>query len=224
MFVAPTEPVALKKLATKVTMLPERHGVDYIWPCQGTWAGVQRKELGDLLNSAQDGRLRKELAQMSALIHKWVVIEGSIRFDGNGDLAVPYRGGTRWTRPKWEALLAAIQEAGAKISLSGSVADTARLLPVLKAWAAKTKHGSLTTRPGPMSVWGKAESRAWQLHFLQGIDGIGPELAGAIVDHFGGVPLAWTVDEAALREVKGLGPKKLKAMTEAVRREPGRQP
>lgn len=215
MFVAPTEPAALRALGI-VNMLPERHGVDFLWPCQGSWAGVQRKEIGDLLNSAQDGRLGKELAQMTALVHKWVLIEGTIRFGPDGSLMAG-RGFVDWTRAKWEGLLAAIQESGCKITMSADVRDTARVIGVLKKWAAKKRHGSLSTRPGPMSVWGKADSREWQMHFLQGIPGIGPDTAANILDAFGGVPLRWTVGESELKKVKGLGPKKIAAMMEAVR-------
>jgi ERCC4-type nuclease len=51
---------------------------------------------------------------------------------------------------------------------------------------------------------------------LQGFDGIGPELAERIVDHFGRVPLSWTVGEGELAKVKGLGKKKVAKMVKVL--------
>jgi excinuclease UvrABC nuclease subunit len=45
----------------------------------------------------------------------------------------------------------------------------------------------------------------WGVHFLQGIDGIGPEVAGRIYDHFGKVPLAWECQLEDLLEIEGVG-------------------
>ncbi len=208
MFVAPTEPEALKRLGSAVNMVPERHGVDYLWPAQGGWAGVQRKEIGDFRASVDDGRLARELAQMDGLVFRWVLLEGTPRFTTDNHMIVPRRA-TAWTRERWEGALAAVQLKGAMLAQSADVADTARVLAVLKEWSKKERHSTLATRPGPVSLWGKPEHRDFQLHILQGFDGIGPELAGAIIDAFNGVPLAWTVDADALKQVKGLGPKKI---------------
>jgi Holliday junction resolvasome RuvABC DNA-binding subunit len=50
------------------------------------------------------------------------------------------------------------------------------------------------------------DSRDWALHLLQGFEGIGPDLAAAIFDHFEGVPFRWNVEGAkGLMEVPGIG-------------------
>jgi len=54
------------------------------------------------------------------------------------------------------------------------------------------------------------------MHVLQGFPGMGPELAGRVVDKFEGVPLTWTVSEDELQTVEGLGKKKSIAMYEAL--------
>lgn len=215
MFVAPTEPTQLKSLGT-VNMMPERFGVDYLWPAHGAWAGVQRKEVSDLLASATDGRLAKELSQMEPLIHRWVVIEGTVRFTGEGELMMGRARGKPWSRDQWEGMVASIQQRGCWLASSSDVRDTGRVIGILQRWSRKEKHTSLTGRPGPVSLWGRPGSRDWAIHLLQGFEGIGPELATRIIDTFGGVPMQWTVDEAALRGIEGLGPKKVKKLMEAL--------
>jgi ERCC4-type nuclease len=199
-------------------MLPEKHGVDYLWNAHGGWAGVQRKELNDLLASVRDGRLTRELAMMGALTFKWLVVEGSIKFTGEGHL-IQSRGrgrGQTWTRDQWEGLLASVQARGCWVTYTSSVADTGRVLEILQRWTRKPKHSTLDGRPGPMSMWGKPGSREWAIHLLQGFEGIGPELAGRIFDACGGVPMRWSVDAKTLRAIDGLGPKKVAALIGAL--------
>jgi len=53
-------------------------------------------------------------------------------------------------------------------------------------------------------------------HILQGFPGVGPELAGRMVDHFEGVPLTWTHAIDELMEVEGVGKKKAEGMVNAL--------
>jgi ERCC4-type nuclease len=212
MFAAPTEPPALKALANTVSMLPERYGVDYLWPAQGKFVGVQRKEVTDLLASVQDGRLARELAQMQNLLFRWLVIEGPVRFTSEGVLIAGTGFGQQWTREQWEGLIASVQLRGCWITSSANVGDTGRVLGILKRWSMKPRHASMHTRSGPVSLFGKPDNRDWQIHLLQGFEGIGYELAGRILDHFGGIPLQWTVSAGELKEIVGLGPKKIATM------------
>lgn len=216
MFVAPTEPDVLKTIADAVNMTPERHGVDYLWPAQGSWAGVQRKEVGDLRNSVEDGRLTRELAQMDALAFKWVLVEGAVKFTADGTMIMSSPRQQPWTRHRWEGTIARIQQLGAWIAYSADVRDSVRVIEILREWSKKPRHGTLTTRPGPVSLWGKPGHREFQIHILQGFDGIGPELAGKIVDKFGGVPLAWTVSAAQLQTVDGMGKVKARKLLDAL--------
>jgi ERCC4-type nuclease len=54
------------------------------------------------------------------------------------------------------------------------------------------------------------------LHILQGVAGIGPRLATRILEHFRGLPIAWTVTERELAAVRGLGPVRAKRLSESL--------
>ncbi len=56
-------------------------------------------------------------------------------------------------------------------------------------------------------LWGTPSSRDFQIHFLQGLPGIGPEHAETILDHFGAMPLRWAVTKEELMEVRGVAEK-----------------
>jgi ERCC4-type nuclease len=57
---------------------------------------------------------------------------------------------------------------------------------------------------------------AASLHILQGLAGIGPRLATRILEHFQGLPIAWTVTERELTAVRGLGPVRAKRLSESL--------
>ena len=95
--------------------------------------------------------------------------------------------------------------------------DTAEVIYDLYAWSQKARHNALRQRPGPApGPWGTRTSASWQRHLLQGFDGIGPELAEAIINRFGCAPIAWPVDADELRMVPGIGPKRAAQLIEAL--------
>lgn len=202
MLVSPTEPKELREQG-KVSLVPERYGVDYLFlsPHIGM-AGVQRKEIKDLIASVHDGRLAKELGQMRALGLAMVVVEGRTQWSNDGLLMSNYGS---WTIAQHLGVLWSIQLNGCWITNTMSVAETQRLLSLFGRWITKQRHASLTHRPNPSGEWGTAESRDWGIHLLQSFKGIGPEVAAAIFDHFGRVPLTWAVGELDLMEVRGVG-------------------
>lgn len=104
------------------------------------------------------------------------------------------------------------------VDWSDDLADTVGMVRDLEEWTRKAKHGSLMRRPGAKGAWGKATTREWAIHTLQGFDGIGADIAGRIFDKFGCVPLAWTVSEKDLMQVHGVGKVRAKRMVESLRR------
>jgi ERCC4-type nuclease len=211
--VAPTEPAALRALGV-VKNTPEAYGVDFLWAIDDGLAGVQRKEVKDLIASTRDGRLGKELQQMKALAWRGLVIEGEMKWTLDGALLGSW--GKTFTRSAYLGLLASVQASGCAVFTARDHADTAAVLTAIKAWTEKEKHGSLSTRP-PMEskgmAWGmEATNRDFQVHLLTGLPGVGVELAGRIIDKFGGVPWAWTVTKAELAEVEGIGKKKIERL------------
>lgn len=207
--VAPTEPPTIKTLIGSdgvVSMLPEHHGCDVVWYVRGVMWGVQRKELKDFIQSVGDGRLAKEIAQMKAsgIPMPMVLIEGKVQWNNDDTLKWNSRGQT-FTKAQWRGILWSIRSEGIHIDFTSSMLDTVEYIQTLARWSEKDKHQSIMRRPTPGNYWGKATNEDYAVHLLQGFDGVGIDRAKAIVRHFGGVPLDWTVTEKELMQVPGLG-------------------
>lgn len=214
--VSPAEPASVKDLFARTLALtaheplvsskPETMGADFLWRVRGSWWAVQRKELKDLLSSMEDGRLSKELGQMASSVARgWIVIEGAPQWTLDGELL-----NNPWGRPfnhaAWIGLISSIQGAGVSVLHVSDMRATCGTIVGLINYTAKTSHNTATSRPGAQGgKWGHASSRDWGVHLLQSFPGIGPEVAGAIYDHFGGVPMQWTVNEQDLLGVAGVG-------------------
>lgn len=211
MLVAPSEPPRLKRLGES-SSVPERYGADFLWTMpkaegDGTrgLVGVQRKEWKDLLVSVADGRLQKEVAQMTMLRLAVLIVEGSPSWTIDGQMTSRYH--QRWSRPAFRNLLRSVAAEGIQVEMTDGMDDTAAAIESLWHWT-QTEHKTLRTRPkSKTDGWGHRESSAWQSHLLQGMPGMGATRAEAFVKHFGGVPLAWTVGVKEMMEVDGIGKK-----------------
>lgn len=215
-YVAPTEPVALKKVG-KSSSLPERFGVDVLWGAKGAKVGVQRKEWKDLLASVEDGRWQREVAMMTdgRLVAAWVVVEGWPKIGPDGRL-VDKSWGRGWTEGAMRGVLWGAVRAGIGVDRTDGIAGTVAWVQAMVKWSRKDRHTSGMARPGPTGMWGSRNNRDWGVHLLQGLDGVGPELAGRIWDRFGGVPWRWEVGVEELMEVDGVGKKKAEKMWQAL--------
>jgi ERCC4-type nuclease len=203
------------KVLGRTSSLPERHGADVIFPANGALVGVQRKEISDLIASVQDGRLAKEIQQLQTIGRGVLVVEGRLKWSTDGTL-LGRDYGAAWTRAAHRNLLRSVQSNGVWVESTDDVADTVVCILELQEYMRQPKHHALMRRPGARSPWGKADNKDWACHFLQGLEGVGPELASRIVEHYGRVPLRWDVTEESLREIKGVGAKKAKQMLEAL--------
>lgn len=215
--IAPTEPSALKRIGTS-SSLPENYGVDVLWASEHLGlCGVQRKEIKDLTQSMQDGRLAKEVAQMNGKLGmKMVMVEGRGEWGLNGSFMSAY--GERVTRQQVRNYLYSVRSKGVWIEFSDDLQDTIEAVRGLRRWTEKEKHTALLARPGPTGSpdWGKVGRREWAIHLLCGFPGIGPHMAEAIIDHFGEVPLRWEVTEKELLEVSGIGKTRAKKLIQAL--------
>lgn len=203
MLVSPTEPSELRRLG-KTSLVPEQYGADFLFAStEFGLVGVQRKELSDFVASVQDGRLGKELGMMKRLGLALLVLEGRALWTNDG-LAT-------WTSTRWRATqhlgtLWSVQLSGCWVSTTTSVQETSTLISAFTRWTAKPRHIALESRPGPAAdEWGKVGNREWAIHLLQGFRGIGPTHARNIYEHFGSVPLVWSVGLLDLVEVPGIG-------------------
>jgi len=219
--VSPAEPARIKELLGEngqVSVLPERYGVDFLWRTRGVWYGAQRKTVTDLLASLDDGRITREIAQMTSHVSMpTLVIEGKVHFTNEGRLTAHSWAKDRWTLRQWRGFLWSLQSRGIAIAYSATISDTVDFVVDMAEWSSKATHTSVTARPKLVeSPWGVATNRDWAVFLLQGFDGIGAGVAGDIFDHFGRVPLQWEVDRDGLLAVKGLGPKRVDKMIGAL--------
>ena len=199
LLVAPTEPDGLRRLGT-TSPIPEHHGCDVLWTGRSGLVGVQRKELTDLWVSLRDGRLARELRLMRLLAVKVLLVEGRVRWSASGRLTTAR---TPLTRDQLRGLLLSAQQRGVWVVHADDLDDTAAALLHLRRWLDKRHHTSLDVRPATGAAPGE---RGWGVDLLQSFPMVGPIVAGAIYDHFGGVPLEWRVGAAELAQVRGVGP------------------
>lgn len=214
--IAPSEPPPIKKLG-RVSSIPEKHGADIFWYDKVLlgFVGVQRKEFGDLLNSVDDGRLAREVQQLQSNRVAHLIVEGRPRWTLDGMCMEKYH--ARWSRAAYRSLLRSVQGRGIFVEHSDSMADTVALVEEIRRWVSKGDHTSLDRRPKPKTdSWGRISDEGWASHLLQSIDGIGPKQASAIWTHFGArLPISLTASVEELRQVPGLGPKKVALLLRA---------
>src|SRR5207244_2624470 len=118
-----------------------------------------------------------------------------------------------WTSKQHYGFVLSIQRQGYWYINTESIDQTREVLRGMEGWLRKDVHRGTQYRPKLVDkLWGVNGNRSWGSHLLQGFTGIGPAQAEAIVDHFGGVPLQWTVTEDDLQLVKGIGKKRARNM------------
>lgn len=195
---------------------PESHGCDFTFVAKGKLYGVQRKEVADLLGSAESGLLYKQVSQMNNLDAAYLIVEGEFKFNLEGTLR-DKQYGQGWTRESIWGLLASAAAKGLRVVTTKSMAETRDYLLYLQKWAVKDKHHSLERRTGPTSLWGTTPNdEEYACYVLQSLPGVGPELARRIYNHFGGIPWQWSVTVDDLQHIEGIGKKKAEAMFKAI--------
>lgn len=213
MLIAPSEPLPIKRLG-QVSSIPERNGVDVLWIAQGHRCGVQRKEIKDFVASVIDGRLYKEILQMTQLQGvRALILEGHFVWAPDGTWTGPVRG---WDRFRHRQALFTLQHQNIWVIPTESMNDTVEAIAELERWSRKTSHQFTASRAKATGEWGKPTSREFGLHLLMSFPGVGRDVAERVWSHFGRVPLAWTVTEDELQEVDGIGPKRAAAMHQAL--------
>lgn len=218
MLVAPTElrhaPFRALTRADRGSNKPETMGVDFAFNYRGLWWGIQRKEIKDFIASVNDGRLAKEVKQMTALEQGVVVIEGQPKWSLDGHLLGDSYGSS-WDRQRHCSMLLSLQEAGVWVMGSIDTTDTARLILDFERWVKKGDHMSLKKREPMVSPWGTKNNRDYQIHLVMGLPGVGWELADRILKKLG-MPFGCRVTKLELMEVDGVGAKKADAILAAL--------
>lgn len=217
MLISPAEPKFFTSLGT-VSSIPEMYGVDFLMPSPVfVRVGVQRKEVKDLVASAYDGRLEREFGQMNQLGLAALVIEGRMNWTNDGEL-MHVR--SKWSMAQHLGMLWSARARGVWVDHTDSMNGTVEWLRLFEKWVGKERHHAGLSRPGAAkNEWGNRGNREWGIHLLQGFPGIGPEVATNLYEHFGGVPLDWSVDSKQLMEVDGIGKGRAKMLIQALKRD-----
>lgn len=208
--VSPTEHSPAISSLGLISSLPERNGADILLIDADTDVrlGVQRKAISDFFSSVLDGRLAKEVAQLTTsplLTHHCLIVEGKVEWTSDGTSTSTNSAYHSITRSGYRSLLTSLQLSGILVHTTTDSRDTAELVVGLAGYLGKEHHSALTRRPKQRSEWGRTTSRAFGVHLLQSFDGVGPELAGRIYDAFGGVPFHWSITAPQLEGVDGIG-------------------
>ena len=216
MLISPTEPAVFRDLGN-TSSLPEKYGCDFLIQGKRGRLGVQRKKFpSDLLSSLADGRLYSQIHMMADLTERVVILEGYGRWNADGTLMDI----AHFTRTQLNGLIFSLSfEFDVQVLQVRDVGEMKRVLGDLERWWKKPSHMSLRSRPGPRKdSWGRLGNKEYGMHLLMSFPGVGPELAGRIYDHFGGVPIEWGVTMEELMKVPGVGKGKAEKMWNGLQR------
>lgn len=215
--VSPTEPPALRALG-KVSSTPESFGCDLLLVSRQGKLGIQRKVFpADLIASLEDGRLSDQLLKMADLDRACLILIGYPKWTLEGELVWRNWSGRVWTFDSIHGALAtAALETGVGTFWVRDEAEFVLLVQTLEKWNRREKHSTTRTRSRPKAKGWGISRELQQAHFLQGLPGVGPELAERIVREFDGVPLQWSVGKGEMMQVHGVGKMKAEKMSEMI--------
>ncbi|MEM0143273.1 MAG: ERCC4 domain-containing protein [Candidatus Parvarchaeum sp.] len=196
LLISPTEPEQIRQLG-KTSLTPEKYGVDILIIERGLY-GIQRKVFPtDLVASLYDGRFQKQIIDMRRLKFSILLLEGEAKWTADGQLLDKY---AKLSIKQLYGIIWSLQLYGIFTYWTSNIQNTIQYLKMFYEWVNKEKHNSLRRRPKPKSTMFIPTKEEKQIHFLQGIDGIGVDIAKNIIDHFGKIPLEWRNNGKKLTE------------------------
>lgn len=212
MLVSPAEPDPFKSLGIS-SSVTEGLGCDFLIhsPVFGR-VGIQRKELKDLVASLSDDRFSREVVQMKELEVGIWLLEGRPTWSSDGQLMSSR---TPFLRDQLDGLRFNLLSQGFWVLHSDSIQDSMRLLSQLERWLKKKSHSTLNRRSSARGVFGVADTQEWQIHFLQGLPGVGYDRAAAIRAHYAGLPFTLR-SGVVLEDVPGVGKKTAQRIREVL--------
>ena len=213
MLISSTEPLPIRQLG-KSSQLPEKYGVDMLIVNKYLF-GIQRKQFpSDFIASLTDGRLQREILQMSKLYFAVLLLEGIPIWTNDGWMLDRHRISIN----QLLGIIWSLQLEGISTHWTKDTEDTVRYLTIWERWVNKGKHDSLFRRPKPKSPMYIADKFDYQVHFLQGINGVGVDTARNIIRYFDGeIPLEWRwkgkeITKEELMKIPGVGKSRAEIM------------
>jgi ERCC4-type nuclease len=148
---------------------------------------VERKTARDFWQSIFDGRLFRQAGRLAKASPRALLL-----VEGPGlDLSKP---------PVRGALVTLMTVFGVPVLFSRDAADSAQWI-LMASRHLESRKEDVYKRGG----WRPKGKRARQLFILQGLPGIGPRRAEALLNRFGTVRGVFAAEEAAFREAPGIG-------------------
>ncbi|WP_449461604.1 ERCC4 domain-containing protein [Tardisphaera miroshnichenkoae] len=162
---------------------------------------VERKTASDFVRSLFDGRLLDQCSRLSSAYPNALLI-----VEGNFGEEVIWR---KNPRAFWGALVALYVEKRVIPFFTPSKEQTANLLVVLakRRWERREAKLQIRQRPRVLSL------REKQLYVIQGLPGVGTELAERLLKHFGSVRSVMKASESELMAVDGIGKAKASSIS-----------
>jgi ERCC4-type nuclease len=200
----------------KISSLPERHGCDILTPTKVGIVGFQRKTLPDLVTSLQDGRLYYELSQLIAsatVTYSYIIVESNLTTTPDNT----YYTEANLSTGTFHSLIAKFHALGVGFLPTKTPLHTIACCVSVSRYHASGKSDIIHRPKQVTNEWGQATSRGYGIFLLQSFPGIGPKVAAAIYDHFGGVPIRWNVTAADLAGVPGVGRVRAESLLAALR-------
>jgi len=198
--------------AAIVSTIPEQKGADILIYTRLGLMGIQIKEVpNDFLASLSDGRLARETSMLAACDFRLLLMRGRFKYWPDGRVSLPgRREGSRFTEKQVRGILFSIKYVkGIDYDYVDDYEDIVSYIKHLDQWIDKEEHLAMFSRPGgPKGAWVVPSAEEVQSWLLQGFEGIGPAIANSIIDHFNGLPLAWTCTSKELMSVPKLSPKR----------------
>jgi ERCC4-type nuclease len=119
----------------------------WIFDKDGCTLAIERKEVGDLLNSFGQGRLGAQLARMGDGFVPLLLVEGQLKVSPSGKVLLNHRE-TGWYHSAVQMLLFSLQARGIRVLFSAGHEETADILRILHQ-RGQTKCLGPTPGPAP---------------------------------------------------------------------------
>ncbi|MGC8631528.1 MAG: ERCC4 domain-containing protein [Thermoprotei archaeon] len=154
---------------------------------------IERKSAADFVKSLFDGRLLEQAKRLKSVYQTALLV-----VEGDFTSAIAWR---RNPRAYWGALVAIALDDGLVPLFTSSMKDTAELITVISHRVWENHEGKYEIRQKPKIL----STKERQIYVVEGLPGIGKELAERLLKYFGSVRSVMKASEGELTQIDGIG-------------------
>ena len=179
----------------------------------GLVAAERKRSPGDLLASAEDGRLARECSAMRREADfQFLISEGRISYSPNGKVRDKHHE-THWTKTGVKNLLRSIRYVeGVDIEYTANTRETAQVLRELYYYFDNPRHGSYRARSTLKPDYYVTTWEEQYLHWLQGLPGISMTRAKRIVQVLTNPAAVLSASQKDWTGISGIGDKTMRSI------------